>query len=448
MKLSLTFPKVAEREGIAIDERGLFSLEESRAVLSTMKSYTRENADVVWGSLLSLENAKEFVSFASALDWKFPMLRGWDNEDAVTRYGPEVLPWLEVLLDRIKGKVGSIPASPFNFVWTHLVAVGPTAVHAVLRAKKEGDADPDKLGLVVEWLERHGADAWVALARAADSGAPEAKRAFDAMAKRQPRVAAKHLKAAGLNTRVGPAELTAELILKTLDAAAASQMTERMPWPSLRPSAGHFEYHAMRVITVRQDEGSAGKAGAQGRGDHWGVLIEVVQGDLLDRKVEWPAIVQQYLYGSKVLAGGRYLVDARPLKLNAKKLKIDASVAAKLDLRPGQSVTGAVEHWDDVLAIRAALIKQRTSVFPDPKKVIKALKVPKAKVINVTDSFEHVDGTVLGKGELAALPSSSIAWRTLAEALAARDASKFNAGNANTDWRHHVKPQALALPAR
>lgn len=437
MKLSLDLKKVAARENIAVDERGLFSLDESRAVLSTMKVYTRENADVVWGSLLSLESAKEFVTFASALEWKFPMLRGWDNEDAVTRYGPEVLPWLEVLLDRIKGKVGSIPALPFNFVWTHLVAVGPTAVNAVLRAKKEGDADPDKLGLVAEWLERHDGDAWVALARAADSGSPEAKRAFDALAKRNPRVVAKHLKAAGLNTRVGPADLTPELILKTLDAAAAAQMTERMPWPSLRPSAGHFEYHAMRVITVRQE-----------KGDHWGVLIEVVQGDLLDRKVEWPAIVQQYLYGSKVLSGGRYLVDARPLKLDAKKLKVDAALAAKLDLRPGQSVTGAVEHWADVLAIRAALIKQRASIFPDAKKVIKALKVPKAKVINVTDSFEHVDGTVLGKGELAALPSSSIAWRTLAEALAARDGSKFVAGAANTDWRHHVKPQTLALPAR
>lgn len=435
MKLSLDFPKVAAREGLTVDERGLFSLEESRAVLSTMTAYTRDNADVVWGSLLSLDDANEFVALASKLDWKFPMLRGWDNEDAVTRFGPAVLPWVEALLDRIKGKVGSIPASPFNFVWTHLVAIGPEAVLAVLRAKKDSDADPDKLGLVVEWLERHGAPAWVALARAAEAGAPDAKRAFDALAKRQPRVAAKHLKAAGLSAKVGPSALTAESILRVLDAAAAAQMNERMPWPSLRPSAGHFEYHAMRVITVRQD-----------KGDHWGILLEVAQGDLLDRKVEWPAIVQQYLYGSKVQPGGRYLVDARPLKVNAKKLKVDAATAAKLDLRPGQSVTGAVEHWDDVLAIRAALLKQRPTIFPPASKVIKVLKVPKAKVINVSDSFEHVDGTVLGKGELAALPSSSLAWRTLAEALAARDPSKFQPGKANTDWRHHVKAQSLALP--
>lgn len=429
MKLSIDIAKVGKREGVALDERGLFSIEEARAVLSTMKAYTRENADVVWGSLLSLADAKEFNTAACGLEWKFPMLRGWDNQDAVTRFGADVLPWLEQLLDRIKGKVGSIPALPFNFVWTHLLAIGAPAVNAVLRVRRDGDADPDQLGPLAEWLEKHGAEAWVALARAAEGGGFETRTAYEVMTKRQPKVAAKALKSAGL--KVGPAELTAATVLRVLDAAAAAQMSERMPWPGLRPSAGHFEYHAMRVITVRQE-----------RGDHWGILIEVVQGDLLDRKVEWPAIVQQYLYGSKVPAsGGRYLVDARPLKVNAKKFQVDDATAARHDLRPGQSVTGAVEHWPDVLAIRLALIKAKATIFPPAAKVIKALKVPKAKVVNVVEAFEHVDGTVLGSGELARLPSSSVAWRTLAEALAARDPKRFDAGAENTNWRHHVKPQ-------
>jgi hypothetical protein len=325
--------------------------------------------------------------------------------------------------------VGSIPALPFHFVWTHLLALGPAAVHAVLRVKKEGDADADQLGPLVEWLDRHGGEAWVALARAAESGAPEAKRALELMAKRAPKVAAKHLKRAGL--KVGPPALTADAILRVLDAAASAQMSERMPWPGLRPTAGHFEFHAMRVITVRQD-----------KGDHWGILLEVVQGDLLDRKAEWPAIVQQYLYGSKVpVSGGRYLVDARPLKVSAKKFKADAATVKRLDLQPTFSVTGVVERWDDVLAIRHALLEAKATVFPPAAKVIKALKVPKAKVVNESDAFEHVDGLVLGRGELAALPSTSVAWRTLAEALAARDPSRFEPGRVNTSWRHHVKPQ-------
>jgi hypothetical protein len=426
MKYSLSFEKVAKAEGLALDARGLFSLEEARAVLSTMRTYTRENADVVWGSLLSLESAEEFVVTASSVEWKVPHLRGWDNEDAVTRYGAGVLPWLEALLDRIKGKVGASPAFPWNFVWTHLLAVGPAAVEAVLRVRREGDADPDGLGPLTEFLARHGEPAWQALSKADEAGSPAAKRALDLLGKRNPRVVVKHLK----RSRSQAPPLTPEVVLRVLDAAASAQLGERMPWPALRATGGHFEYHAMRVITVRE-----------AKGDHWGVLIEVVQGDLLDRKAEWPAVIQQYVYGSKVPAsGGRYLVDARPLKVKVKKRPLDAATIQKLDLRPGASITGSVEHWPDVLAIRAALREQPAALFPPPAKVLKVLKVPKAKVVNVTEAFEHVDGVVHGKGALRKLPSESVAWRTLAEALAARDPSKFDPGVPNTDWRLHVGP--------
>ena len=52
------------------------------------------------------------------------------------------------------------------------------------------------------------------------------------------------------------------------------------------------------------------------------ILIEVVQGDFLDRKAEWPAVVQQYTWGSKVTAGGRYLLDARKIPASVKKKKV------------------------------------------------------------------------------------------------------------------------------
>lgn len=421
---SLDFAKLCAREDLALDARGLMPVEVARARLKDVRVYQRENADVVWAALLSLETADEFVAAANRLEWKFPMLRGWENRDAVVRFGVGALPWLETLLDRIKGKVGSIPALPFFFVCTHLLALGPEAVNAVLRVRKDGDADPDGLGFVTEWLERQGDAAWAALVR---STSPEATRAVDVLKARAPKDVAKHQKRAGLTGKRAKQPLTAEVILRVLDAAASAPMTARIPWPSMHASSGHFEFHALRVIAVRQDAG-----------DHWGVLIEVVQGDVLDASAEWPAVVQQYTYGSKVQSGGRYLLDSRPLPPKLKKVKVDAALERSLDLRRGQSTTGAVERWDDVLALRAALASDKVLLFPPAVKVAKVLKVPKAKVLVVSDAFEHVEGVVIGKGELARLPSSSVAWRSIAEVIASRDPKKFEAGRNTVDWRLHA----------
>lgn len=421
---SIDFVKLCAREGHPLDGRGLMPVDAARAHLKDVRIYQRENADLVWGALLSLEDAEEFVSAANRLEWRFPMLRGWENRDAVVRFGVGALPWLETLLDRIKGKVGAIPALPFFFVCTHLLALGPEALNAVLRVRKEGDADPDGLGFVTEWLERQGEPAWDALVR---STSPEALRAVDALKRRAPKDVAKYLKRAGLTGKRSKQPLSAEAILRVLDAAATAPMSARIPWPSMHSTSGHFEFHAMRVIAVRQEGG-----------DHWGVLVEVVQGDLLDPKAEWPAVVQQYTWGSKVQSGGRYLLDSRPLPPKLKKVKVDGALEESLDLRRGYSVTGAVERWDDVLAIRAALASDKVLLFPPATKVAKVLKVPKARVLVVSDAFEHVEGVIIGKGELARLPSSSVAWRSIAEVLATRDPKRFDAGKNTVDWRLHA----------
>ncbi|MFO0595080.1 MAG: hypothetical protein U0228_07245 [Myxococcaceae bacterium] len=430
-RFSFELAKVAEKFSVKLDARGLIPLDDARRWLAQTTAYVRESADQTWAALLSLESAEEFVRAASALEWKFPMLRGWDNEDAVRRYGEGALPWLETLLDRIKGRVGAIPALPFNFVGSHLLALGGDAAGAALRVKLSSDADPDGLGFVVDWLKRQKADGWAGLVRLAESGNPEAKRALDVLEKRDPKGVARVLKQVGVAVaKKKKAELTVAGVLHVLDAAAAAPMGARIPWPSLHPTSGHFEPHAWRVVTVRQE-----------KGDHWGVLIEVVQGDLLDPKVKWPAVVQRYTYGSKVQSGGRYVLDAKRLKVN-RRTKVTEELIETLDLRAGQSVTGAVESWKDVLLIRHALARDPGVFFAPAEKAAKVLKVPKGKVVSVVTKWEHVDGTALGKDEHARLPSSSVAWKSLAEALVARDASKFQAGAVNTEWR-----SLLPLPA-
>jgi len=387
-------------------------------------------SDDLWFALLSLENGAEFCREALRLDWQFP-LRGWDNVDAVTRYGLEALPWIAAML-----------ASGFTR-WPHfqssleqmLISLGAGAAPTVTRVERPGDPDPDRLGL--EWLQKHRSAAWVALANAATNGDDEAKRVVSLLMTRTPSVARRELKKVGAHQFIDGSRnrVSVETILRILDSAAASDDDERMPWPKFSAAAGHFEFHAMRLIAVRAEHG-----------DEWGVLVEVIQGDVLDPDARWPATIQQYTYGSNVPIGGRYLQDVRALPVRVKdgalvkpvKAKLDSSLFERLDLRPGESISGAVEDATSVLAIRAALELARPKLFPHPRPLVTALKVPRPIVLVVCDAFEHVEGTAWGPSPLAKLPSQSVAWRSVAEAVVARDPKRFEPGTPNTDWRLHL----------
>jgi hypothetical protein len=413
--------------GIAPDERGWIPLAQARAMLEGQTAFDRGehrpvpgerfvplDADILWAALLSLENAEEFVAATRRLEWRFP-LRGWDNVDAVMRFGPGVLPWVERLLTQ-----GGWPAPFQASLETMLIACGPAAAMAVVRTRRPGDADPDGLGFAADWLRAHGAEAWKALAAAASTDA-QMKAALDAFTRRSPQAARAALGEQAVPATVG---LDAATILKVLDAAAAADGNERTPWPTLNPGTAPFEFHAMRLIAVRAVDG-----------DDWGILLEVAQGDLMDDDARWPACVQQYTYGSQVATGGRYLTDSRPLKVTA---AVNAALAKELDLRPGMSLTGDVDGWDEVLAIRATLAQDKARIFPDPQTLISVLNVPNAQVLVVSDAFEHVGGTGVGADRA---PSTSVAYRTLAEAIATRDPKRFDPGTSRTDWRLHATQQ-------
>ncbi len=436
--LSLPLPPLAAQLGVTLDARGFLPLEQARAIVRRATRFTRDGdprGDTLWAALLSLEDGAELAREGARLVWEFPHLRGWDNEDAVIRYGADALPWLEAMLDAHGPAVSSLPTGPFYFVGTHLLAIGPEAVRAVLRVERDGDADPDGLGFVDAWLHRHGTPAWRALGALAHAGDPAARRAIEALARRSPSQVKKklgpELARALLATGDGapPLALDAASILAVLDAAAATPISDRLPWPTLIASAGHFEYHAMRVAAARARTG-----------DDWGILVEVVQGDVLasEEEARWPATIQRYTYGSKVPSGGRYLEDVRALAPTLRDHAPDEARCAALDLRPGRSITGAVSDWPSVLALRGLLAETPASLFPPAASFLDALGLPRAELLLDVCALEHVDGTAHGRGALERLPSQSPSWRSIAAVIATRDPARFDPGTPNTDWRLHA----------
>jgi len=241
--------------------------------------------------------------------------------------------------------------------------------------------------------------------------------------------------------------LTESEILAVLDAAAASQDDYPMPWPGLRGSVGHFELHAMRLIAVRSR-----------RGDDWGILFEVVQGDILEgphEQVRWPATIQQYRYGSRVPSGGRYLEDARPIGMHRvvpegqdtyvgvevvgprgkKRLTLTAALVRRL--RPGKAAA-RVEDWPSVLAIRARLAEDPGTFWTEPRALAKkTLAIPDAVVVVETDAFAHTEGP----------PSASKTYRSLAKAIVSRNPSVFVPHRANVGFRAGPKTRPERLPS-
>lgn len=447
-KPQATYAVLPSQLGLPLDARGLLPLEDARRRVRAATVFDRgqshavpgqafapTDADRLWMALLSLETAEEFTREATRLEWRHPPLRGWNNVDAWLRYGEGALPWVEHML--------AMPSLHFvvrGSLEGMLVACGPVAARTVVRVKRAGDADPDQLGLVDAWLRAHGDAAWKALAELAVAGDAEAVRALEALARRAPRRAATGVRKAigkkAADALLGAKQtLQASTILRALDAAAAADVGARVPWPTIRASAGHFEFHAMRVVAVRA-----------ARGDDWGILIEVVQGDVLDPDARWPATIQRYVYGSRVEPGGRYLTDARPLPTIS--APVDRALAEQHDLRPGWSITGQVEDWSSVLAIRATLALAKDTIWTDPTPLVtEHLNVRSPIVVASSDALEHVDGTMFGKDALRRPPSESVAYRSIATAIVERSDAPFTPGTVTTDWRAWAQvQQAFAWP--
>lgn len=235
--------------------------------------------------------------------------------------------------------------------------------------------------------------------------------------------------------------LTAETILAALDSSAASI------WPDFW-GITMTEYHALRLIAVRSRSG-----------DDWGLVFDCIRGSSIDDTLVLGAGVWRLVYGSRVkddelpihylplvLPEDRDFMSVRLEGLEidgpAGKLRTDEATLRQLDLRPGFVCNndGSSEHPIDVQAIRAYLAEYPGSLWPPAAESAALLNIDDGEILVVSDAFAHVLGPSIPMDRddlapLAVLPSASPTYRSLAEAIATRDASRFVPGESNLDWR-------------
>jgi hypothetical protein len=246
--------------------------------------------------------------------------------------------------------------------------------------------------------------------------------------------------------------ITAKGILAVLDAAARSGSLEA--WPAfatgIEDDPAGQEYHALRLIAARSASGP-----------DWGVVLQRISGSYS----RWdPARVETFLYGSRVRDAGRasvtplaLVLDRIPDEAHGETLPVDLDgvtldgPAGPVDLSDAFAETHALkpgwgtEYEGDAgfnVRLRGYLAAHPRAFWEPAEAAAAALSIPDAVVLVDTDAFAHVVGSV---GKLPArgasfhgLPSASQTYRSLAEALVARDATRFAAGEPNVDWRIHA----------
>jgi hypothetical protein len=244
--------------------------------------------------------------------------------------------------------------------------------------------------------------------------------------------------------------LTASAILEHLDKASG------WGWPDFTGDAT-TEYHALRMIAAREAEG-----------DGWGVAFESIRGSFIADVNEEPfaACIWTRVYGSKLSREARNAPPQRSLGLNAPRheerlLRVEGilvegpagplackdAMIRELDLRPGllNNVDRSSECPADVLLIRAYLARFPASLWHSPEDALEHLGLESPRVVVVCDAFAHVLGrraTPYGWAPLdriSVLPSTSDTYRSLADALETREASRFRSGTSNLDWRNWVR---------
>ncbi len=231
-----------------------------------------------------------------------------------------------------------------------------------------------------------------------------------------------------------------EQILAVLDAAAGS--TNAAKWPKFVTGDGATsEYFGLRLIAVRSKTK-----------DDWGIVLERITGSFSGKK---PTRVERFLYGSKVKPGqGKetkisFVLDrvpgkgqSIPLEINGALVKgpagdvmLSDALVKKHGIKAGYSCEPA---GDDGYNLRlATYLAVHPSAYWEPAKITD-LKVPDAEIIVDTTAFEHTEGAAATKKK-ATLPSKSATYKSLADALASRNAKKFAPGKSNLARQLHAK---------
>lgn len=240
-------------------------------------------------------------------------------------------------------------------------------------------------------------------------------------------------------------------ILRTLDAMARDGL-----WPRFDDPLGTFEYHAMRLVAVRERDGDRG----------WGVAFECVLGDFLDEDNPYAAGVSTYLITPGDPFGTRrrrelpltiergddrdpasLLIEGVVVHGPAGALRCTDAMKAELDLRPGLlcgGCDGGAEDSTFVVLLRAYLARYPGSLWSDVTELFDA----PCDVIVAADAFEHVLGAGAAQGGPFAIdPSASPTYQSLARAIVEEDGAHFVPGPSNLDWRRWaVVPDGNARP--
>lgn len=423
----------------ARDARGLMPITQAREILGGARVVDRDSLDRVWAAMVSLATPEELVAATRHLEWQMPV-RGRENVALVERYGTGALGWIA---SRVHA--GVLINHPWCVV-PSLLALGDPGVLEVLLgvrgavvdggsmrfwqytpADVEGDAaalEHNALELVVEWARRHPEVAHAALTARAEH--PRAAAALGVIAQRS--------------------ELSSERILATLDAACRAEAGS-WPWFNMGVD-GRCEYFGLRLIAVRSRSGNG-----------WGIVLERLMGCDPDSLQ-----IARYAYGPGTTNDSDFdhihsLEEAlqivppedeeedeeRPVfsgmiaRGPAGDVVLDESLFARHDLRPGM-VTEAGGWMARTLAIRAYIETHPQAFWPPVEEALPAAGVPDGEILLVSTAFEHASGH-RADGPVERwhiLPSESATYRSLAEAIVARDPARFVPGVSNLDWRLHA----------
>lgn len=238
-----------------------------------------------------------------------------------------------------------------------------------------------------------------------------------------------------------PENTGAAAILQLLDRAAQGISNSVWPWFHWGLD-GRCEYFGLRlIVVVAPDEG----------GD-WGIVFERLQGSA-------PGTFQitRFAYGPRA-KGGSDIEHGLPLRFDIEgggahvfhgstaitdygEFPLDESLFAHHDLLPGFH-TEEGSFSERAVAIRAFLEANPGVLWPSPEGALAASGLPDGEILLVSEEFQHAAGPANLPGVQERpwhiLPSQSPVFQSLAEAIEARDASLFEPGESNLDFRLHA----------
>lgn len=414
---------------VAADDRGLMPLAEARAVVAAADALARGDGravgeawvwdgDRTWAALLSLADGDEAAAALQRLPRRDGPRDAADNRALVERYGDDAAAIVRAQA-RADGVVVGEPllratvmalgtAAGFRLVWDLTGWDEPGAT---------GTPDEQAGALFAAWVAAHPAVGFVELGRLVATGdaaagsflttwaAPQVRRVFGWLRDGLGEATAEEIFARlGMSSRLAPAH-----VLAALDHAAARGGDA---WPTFVTGVGPSrEYHGLRLLGARV-------------GDGWVVVLERFEG-------YGPRLrVARYAYGDGVVEG---LGTARAVEL-PEDLAVDDADTRMIE--PPDYWTRVERPQRRIAAARAYLAATPSAVWAPAAEVLAAVGITAAEVIVDTVAFAH-----------APTPSQSPTYQTLAEALVAREPSRFAPGASNLAVALYVTGPVVPAPA-